>query len=86
MKLTNVEGTVVALFGIAAISSLAGVVPAFIVPIPCIGWLLSLIVMFVLICKWTDAEFWPDAIGMVLIAGVVGILARILLNFLFSMA
>lgn len=86
MKLTNVEGTFVALFGIAAISSLAGVVPVFIVPIPCIGWLLSLIVMFVLICKWTDAEFWPDAIGMVLIAGVVGILARILLNFLFSMA
>lgn len=86
MKLTNVEGTFGTMLGIAAISSLASFALAFIGLMPCVGWLINIIVMFVLICKWTDAEFWPDAIGMVLIAGVVGILARIFLDFLISMA
>jgi predicted RNA-binding Zn-ribbon protein involved in translation (DUF1610 family) len=86
MKITRVEGTFVAMLGIAAISSLASTVPMFICFTPCVGWLLGLVVMFVLICKWTDAEFWPDAIGIVLISGVVGILARMLLGFIISMA
>ena len=86
MKITRVEGTFVAMLGIAAISSLASTVPMFICFTPCVGWLLGLVVMFVLICKWTDAEFWPDAIGIVLISGAVSILARMLLGFIISMA
>ncbi|MHC4520137.1 MAG: hypothetical protein ACYTAS_16220 [Planctomycetota bacterium] len=80
MKVTNVEGTFVAMLGVAAISSLAGVAPAFIGLGPCARWLLSLIVMFALICKWTDADFWPDAIGMVLVASLVGIIASLFLG------
>jgi len=86
MKITKVEGTFIAMLGIAAISSLTGVIPMFVCFIPCIGSLISLVVMFVLLCKWTDAEFWPDAIGIVLISGAVSIFARMLLGFIVSMA
>lgn len=82
MKITSVDGTFITALGIAAISSLAGVLPLFIIPMPCVGSLVSLIVMFVLICKWTDARFFPDAVGIVLIAGVVGSIGSHLLNFL----
>jgi hypothetical protein len=80
MKVTNVEGTFVAMLGVAAISWLASVVPAFIAPVPCVGPLLGLVVMFVLICKWTDAEFWPDAIGTVLVAWLMGVLGGMFLG------
>ena len=98
MKITNVEGTFLAMLGIAAISSLAGmipmllvltvvpVVPMAIVPLIRFRRLIGPIVMFVLICKWTDAEFWPDAVGMVLVAGVVEILARMFLGHFMAMA
>ena len=68
MKLTKVGGTFLSMLAIAALSSLAGLIP-----IPFVGWLASLVVMFVLISKWTDAEFWPDAVLMVVVADVVGI-------------
>jgi hypothetical protein len=48
MKLTKVDGTFLAMLAIAAASSLIGLVPV-------LGWLLGTIVMYVLICKWTDA-------------------------------
>ena len=38
------------------------------------GHFLFLFVIFVLISKWTDVESWLDAIGMVLVAGIVRIL------------
>jgi len=47
--------------------------------IPVVGFILGTIVMFVLICKWTDAEFWPDAVLMVLVARAVGVFAVIAL-------
>jgi len=72
MKLTKVDGTFLSMLAIAALSSLAGLIP-----LPVVGWLASLIVMFVLISKWTDAEFWPDAVLMVVVADVVGILGGI---------
>jgi len=53
---------------IAAVSSLTGLVPT-------VGGLISLIVMFVLICKWTDAPLWPDAVLMVAVAGLIGLLS-----------
>ncbi|MHC4204296.1 MAG: hypothetical protein ACYSTT_06570 [Planctomycetota bacterium] len=86
MKVTNVGGTFIAMLGIALISSLAHIVPVFIGLMPCVGWLMSLIVMLILICQWTDAELWPEAIGIVVIAAVVGILVQIFLDFLISMA
>ena len=72
MKLTKVDGTFPGMLLIAAISSLVGLIPL-------VGWLVGTIVMFVLICKWTDAEFWPDAVLMVVVAQVVGIFGAILL-------
>ncbi len=72
MKLTKVDGTFLGMLLIAAISSLVGVIPF-------VGWLASLIVMFVLISKWTDAEFWPDAVLMVVVANAVGIFGGMLL-------
>ncbi len=77
------------MLGIAAISSLVNMILVLVVPVvamPCFAWLGGQIVMFVLICKWTDADFWPDAVGMVLAAGVVGILARMFLGYLMAMA
>jgi len=66
MKLTKVDGTFVSMLIIAAVSSLLGIIPY-------AGWLIGTIVMFVLICKWTDAEFWPDAVLMVVVARIVSI-------------
>ncbi|MHC4701648.1 MAG: hypothetical protein ACYTFQ_13870, partial [Planctomycetota bacterium] len=89
MKITRVEGTFVAMLGIAAISSLASTIPVLLAPIgfmPCFGWLIGQIVMFVLICKWTDAEFWPDAVGMVLVAGLVGMFLSMFLSQFMAMA
>ena len=65
MKLTKVDGTFLAMLIISAVSSLVGLIPM-------LGWLISTIVMFILICKWTDAEFWPDAVLMVVVANAVG--------------
>ena len=73
MKLTKVDGKFLAMLTIAAISSLLGFIPA-------VGWLIGTVVMYVLICKWTDAEFWPDAVLMVVVAKVVGIFGAILLG------
>lgn len=72
MKLTKVDGTFVGMILIAAISSLVGLIPM-------VGWLVSLVVMFALISKWTDAEFWPDAVLMVIVANFVGIFGGMLL-------
>jgi len=89
MKVTSVDGTFVAMFGIAALSLLASILPVLVAPMafmPCFGWLSGQIVMFVLICKWTDAKFWPDAVGMVLVAGLVGMFARMFLGQFMAMA
>jgi hypothetical protein len=81
MKLTRVDGSFSAMLVISIISSLFGFIPF-------AGWVIASIVMFVLICKWTDANFWPDAVLMVVVAralalfvafGMAGILASILI-------
>lgn len=72
MKLTRVDGTFLGMLLIAAISSLVGLIPL-------VGWLASLVVGFVLISKWTDAQFWPDAVLMVIVANFVGIFGGMLL-------
>jgi DNA-directed RNA polymerase subunit RPC12/RpoP len=86
MKITNVEGTFGIMLGIAAISSLARMAPICIGLIPCVGWMLGLIIMLILICKWTDAELWPEAIGIVVISALVGVLVQVFLGFIVSMA
>ena len=73
MKLTKVDGSFVAMLIIAVVSAAVGLIPN---PI---GWILSTILMFVLIVKLTDAEFWPDAVLMVLVAKVVAIVVGIFL-------
>ena len=77
MKLTNVDGKFLAMLIIAAVSSLLGLIPT-------VGWLIGTIAMYVLICKWTDAEFWPDAVLMVVVAKAVGIFGGMFLAGLFA--
>ena len=72
MKLTKVDGIFVSMLIIAAVSSVLGL-------IPWVGWLIGTVTMFVLICKWTDAEFWPDAVLMVIVSRFVGISGGLLL-------
>jgi hypothetical protein len=72
MKITKVEGSFAGMLGIATVSSLFGLIPV-------VGWILGTVVMFVLICKWTTANFWPDAILMVVVARLVGILSAFVL-------
>jgi len=67
MRLTRLNGSFFAMLLIAAISSMAGLIPM-------VGWLLCLIVTLVLICRWTDASFWPHAVVMVLLTCLVGLL------------
>ena len=69
MKIIRFNGTFIAAASIAAISSLVGFLPV-------VGTILSAVVMFVLICKWTDAEFLPDAVLMVLVSGAIAWGAR----------
>jgi predicted PurR-regulated permease PerM len=64
MKLTGAHGTFMAMLLIAVISASCALVPVF-------GGVLSAIVMFVLISKWTDANFWPDAVLLVVVAWLV---------------
>lgn len=66
MKLTHIDGSFLAMLIIAAVSSLLGIIPV-------AGWALGTIAMYVLICKWTDAQFWPDAVWMVVVAKLVGV-------------
>jgi phage-related holin len=63
MKIIRVNGTFIAAASIAAISSLVGFLPV-------VGTILSAVVMFVLICKWTDAVL------MVLVSGAIAWGAR----------
>ena len=67
MRLCKIQGTFPAMLLIAAISSAAAFIPV-------VGWILSLVVMLALICKWTDADLWPHAVLMVLVADLLGLL------------
>ena len=66
MKLTGVGGTFLGMLIIAAVTAGLDFIPS-------IGWIISTVVMYVLICKWTDANFWPDAVFMVIVAKLVAI-------------
>ena len=68
MKLTKVEGLFLQMLVVSAIANLVSLIPV-------AGWILSIAVMFFLICKWTGAKFWPDAVLVVIVAELVGLLA-----------
>lgn len=63
MKLTKVDGKFAGMVVIALVSTLV-----LLIPIPFVSWILSVIIMYALICKFTDAEFFPDAVLMIVVA------------------
>ena len=73
MGLTKVKGSFWSMVIIVAVSALLALIPY-------AGWILSAIGMYVLICKLTDAEFWPDAVLMVIVAQILAYSARALLK------
>ena len=77
MKLTKEEGSFWGLFVAALAASLVNLLP-----IPYFGWILSLIVLLVLISKFTTAEIWPDAALIVVVAWALAAFA----NMAFHMA
>jgi uncharacterized protein YacL len=74
MKLTKEEGPFWGLLISAFAASLVDLLP-----IPYFGWVLSLIVLLILISKFTTAEIWPDAALIVVVAWGLAALANIAL-------
>jgi len=72
MKLTKVEGSVVGLFAAAFTATLLELIY-----VPYVGWILPFVVLLVLISRWTNAEIWPDAVLMVVVAWGLEILFTI---------
>jgi len=72
MKITRVDGTFLGMVIIALGSTLVSLVPT-------IGWTLSVVVMFFLIVRLTSANFWPDAVLMVVIAELVLVIFTVIL-------
>ena len=75
MKLTKEDGPFWGLFVAAFAASLVNLLP-----IPYFGWILSLIVLLVLISKFTTAEIWPDAALIVIVAWGLAALANVALT------
>ncbi|MBD3654173.1 MULTISPECIES: hypothetical protein [Gammaproteobacteria] len=48
--------------------------------VPTIGWLLSLVVLFVLLKKFSRANIWPDIILMVIVSRLVSFVALMALG------
>jgi len=75
MKLTKEEGPFLGLLAAAFAASLVDLLP-----IPYFGWVLSIMVLLVLISKFTTAEIWPDAALIVVVAWGLASLANIALT------
>jgi len=75
MKLTKEEGPFWGFLVAVFVSSLVNLLP-----IPYVGWILSLIVLLVLISKFTSAEIWPDAALIVVVAWGLAALANFALR------
>ena len=71
MKLTKEDGPFWGLLVAALASSMVNFLP-----IPYFGWIVSLIVLLVLISKFTSAEIWPDAALIVVVAWGLAALAN----------
>lgn len=78
MKLTGVDGSFLAMLVISAICAVVQWLPV-------IGWIASVVLLFVLISRWTSAEIWPDAVLMVFVARAVAMFGSVvLLGMLFT--
>lgn len=73
IKFAGVRGSFIVLVLIAGISSLCGLIPE-------VGWIVSILVLFVLVCKWTTADFFPDAVLVVVAAKILGAIGLLLLS------
>jgi len=77
MKITNVKGSFLSLIVIGAVHRLAGIIIVAMSEglqsssVLIAGWILSTILLFVLICKLTDAKIIPDAFLMILVASMI---------------
>jgi hypothetical protein len=63
-KIVKVECTFLAMLIIAAVTMLLYMIPG-------VGWILSLVALYFMLHKWTTAEFWPDAVIMVVVAWAI---------------
>lgn len=78
MKMTGVDGTYAGMLTIAFAAAVVGMIPM-------LGWILSLVVMFALIVSFTTAEFFPDAVLMVVVAwGLKVVLSLVILGTLLN--
>lgn len=75
LKVTKVDGTFLAMLIIAAVTMLIAFIPG-------IGWILSLVALYFMLHKWTTAEFWPDAVILVAVAGVMKFVIAFAIAFL----
>lgn len=74
-KLVSVElNFVQVLIAVAAASVVA------MLPIPVFGWLLSVVLLFFLLKRFSDANVWPDLILLVVVGRLVSFLALISLG------
>ena len=81
MKITKVDGTFPAMIIIAVVSLLIRYLIAIVLPLGFMGTIITGIITCVLISKWTDAEFYPDAVLMVVVShGLLYITAALLLG------
>jgi len=64
MTITRVKGTFVGLLITVVVGALLGLIPL-------VGKYLTIVALFVGINKFTDAEFWPDAILMVIVSWII---------------
>jgi len=65
-------------------AAVVAIVASFLALPPVVGWLSSVIVLFYLLKKYSQASIWPDLILMVLISKIVAMLVSGALNNMFS--
>ncbi len=70
MKITRVGGTIVSVL-IASLGSFAAAALAGYFVGPIVGMLAGTIVLYILVCKFTDADLFPDAFLMVIVRNVL---------------
>jgi hypothetical protein len=83
MKATQVDGTFLGMLIVASIGCLLQLLLPWLgdtlagetgwIIAASLGWVAVAVVMLVLITKVTDADFWPDAVLMVIVANVAAV-------------
>lgn len=76
-RFVKVECTFPGMLLIAAATSLLSLIPV-------VGWIISLIALYFMLHKWTTAEFWPDSVILVVVAGVIRFVVGLALYAVFA--